>query len=100
MNACNRGLPRRRLATPEVPETEVRMRRIACIAVALVVSIALAPGTAGAAYTGHSTRAVTTCTGGSVITADGNAYNGQSREAQAWNDGDHETTCSTELTGP
>jgi hypothetical protein len=35
-----------------------------------------------------------------VITADGNAYNGQSREAQAWNDGDHETTCSTELTGP
>jgi len=75
------------------------MRRIACIAVALVVSLALAPSTAGAAFTGHTTRAVTTCTGGSQIVADGNAFGGQSREAQAWNDGDHETTCSTQLIG-
>jgi hypothetical protein len=76
------------------------MRRIGCVLVALAASLVLVPSTAGAAFTGHSTRAVTTCTGGSVIVADGNAFFGQSREAQAWNDGDHETTCSTELTGP
>jgi hypothetical protein len=76
------------------------MRRIGSTLVAIGASLALIPATAGAAYTEHSTRAVTTCTGGSVIVADGNAFFGQSREAQAWNDGDHETTCSTELTGP
>ena len=75
------------------------MRR-SVISPSRVVSLALAPSTAGAAYTGHSTRAVSTCTGGSLIVADGNAFDGQSREAQAWNDADHETTCSTELTGP
>jgi hypothetical protein len=73
------------------------MRRIGCATAALVVSLALVPGTAGAAYTGHSTRAITTCTGGSQIIADGNAYFGQSREAEAWNDVGHETTCSTEF---
>lgn len=75
------------------------MRRIGCAAVALVASLALAPSTAGAAYTGHTTRAITTCTGGSQIVADGNAYFGQSREAQAWNDVGHETTCSVEFVG-
>ena len=75
------------------------MRRIGCATAALIASLVLVPSTAGAAYTGHSTRAITTCTGGSEIVADGNAYFGQSREAQAWNDGDHETTCSTQLVG-
>lgn len=75
------------------------MRRIGCLLVAIVASLALVPGTAGAAYTGHSTRAVTTCTGGSQIVADGNALFGQSTEAAAWDAGDHQTTCSTQFIG-
>jgi hypothetical protein len=73
------------------------MRRIGCAATAIVASLVLVPSTAGAAYTGHSTRAITSCTGGSVIVADGNAYFGQKREAQAWNDVGHETTCSVDF---
>ena len=73
------------------------MRRIGCATAALIASLVLVPSTAGAAYTGHSTRAITTCTGGSEIIADGNAFDGQSREALAWNVVGHETTCSVEF---
>src|SRR5689334_21512695 len=78
-----RHLPGVRSPLREALGTEVRMRRIGSALVAIGASLALVPAGAGAAYTGHTTRAVTTCTGGSQIVADGNAFFGQSREAQA-----------------
>lgn len=77
------------------------MRRIGCLLVALVASAALAPAaSAGGGFTGHTVLTETRCTGGSVIISDGNALQGQQREALAWNVVGHQTTCEAFLVYP
>ena len=67
------------------------------------VLIASLPATASAKhgdfehYRAHTVTATASCSGGTGFTVDGNAYFGQLTETNAWNAGDHGTTCGVEL---
>jgi hypothetical protein len=71
-------------------------RFAALITAAALAGLAAAPA-ADAAYTAHSTTATVGCSGGSGFTVDANALFGQQTETNAWNAGDHGTTCGATL---
>jgi hypothetical protein len=67
--------------------------------VGVVALLALAPAAQGAGpdvhYTHHSQTATASCSdGGGGFTVDANALFGQQTQVDAWNRGDHGTTCS------